>query len=165
MLPHAIAAFCTAIGTAAKCDSYIDVAAARLCFESVASAQRERIRPPATNPLPGNDFRTIPPLAAAGAPLALTAAMTFALMVDRARADFMEMPGLELTLPQAVRLWHLGADDCRVVLDALVDLGFLRWTAKRTVVRTGRVLRRDIREAEYVSVYARRGPDNSVAGA
>ena len=91
--------------------------------------------------------------------------MTFALMVDRARADFMEMPGLQLTLPQAVRLWHLGADDCRAVLDALVDLGFLRWTAKRTVVRTGQVLRRDTREAEYVSVYARRGRDNSVAGA
>jgi len=91
--------------------------------------------------------------------------MTFALMMDRARAEFMEMPGLELTLPQAVRLWHLGADDCRAVLDALVDLGFLRWTAKRTVVRTGHVLRRETREAEYVSVQARLGRNNSVAGA
>jgi hypothetical protein len=91
--------------------------------------------------------------------------MTFALMVDRARADFMEMPGLELTLPQAIRLWHLGADDCRAVLDALVDLGFLRWTAKRTVVRTGQVLRPATRDAEYVSVQVRRGRDNSVAGA
>ena len=92
-------------------------------------------------------------------------AMTFALMVDRARADFMEMPGLELTLPQAVRLWHLGADDCRAVLDALIDLGFLRWTAKRTVVRTGQVLRSESRELEYVSVQVHRRCNISVAGA
>ena len=91
--------------------------------------------------------------------------MTFALMVERARADFMEMPGLELTLPQAVRLWHLGADDCRAVLDALVDLGFLRWTAKRTILRTGQVLTADVGRTEYVSVHARNRRNNSVAGA
>jgi hypothetical protein len=55
--------------------------------------------------------------------------------MDRVRAEFVEMPGLELTLPQAVRLWGLGADDCRHVLDSLADAGFLRWTARRTVVR------------------------------
>jgi hypothetical protein len=48
-----------------------------------------------------------------------------------------EMPGLELTLAQAVRLWTLGVDDCRHVIDALVDVGFLKWTARRTIVRTG----------------------------
>jgi hypothetical protein len=42
-----------------------------------------------------------------------------------------------LTLAQAVRLWTLGVDDCRIVIDALVDAGFLKWTARRTVVRTG----------------------------
>ena len=61
--------------------------------------------------------------------------MTLASIVDRVRAEFVEMPGLELTLPQAVRLWGLGADDCRHVLDSLADAGFLRWTARRTVVR------------------------------
>jgi hypothetical protein len=91
--------------------------------------------------------------------------MTFGLMVDRARADFMEMPGLELTLPQAVRLWHLGADDCRAVLDALVDRGFLRWTAKRTVVWTGQVRRSEPLDAEYVSVRARGARNNSVVRA
>ena len=50
------------------------------------------------------------------------------------------MPGLELTLPQAVRLWTLGADDCRYVIDALVDAGFLKWTTRRTIIRTGRDL-------------------------
>jgi hypothetical protein len=64
--------------------------------------------------------------------------MNFSTLVDRVRFEFMEMPGLELTMAQAVRLWNMGADDCRHVIDALVDSGFLRWTAKRTIVRSGR---------------------------
>ncbi len=63
--------------------------------------------------------------------------MSFSSLVDRVRFDFTDMPNLELTMAQAVRLWNLGADDCRYVLDSLVDAGFLRWTPKRTVVRTG----------------------------
>ena len=70
--------------------------------------------------------------------------MNFATAVDRVRGDFNEMPGLELTLPQAVRLWNLGADDCRYAVDALVDAGFLRWTPRRTIVRTGRALHADM---------------------
>ena len=61
--------------------------------------------------------------------------MHFATVVERVREDFIDMPRLELTLAQAIRLWHLGADDCRFVLDALVDQGLLRWTARRTIVR------------------------------
>jgi hypothetical protein len=61
--------------------------------------------------------------------------MHFAIVVERVRSDFTEMPCLELTLAQAIRLWHVGADDCRFVLDALVEEGFLRWTAQRTIVR------------------------------
>ncbi len=57
------------------------------------------------------------------------------MVVDRVRSEFVEMPGMELTIAQAVRLWNLGADDCRAVLDALVDTGFLCWTPRRTVVR------------------------------
>jgi hypothetical protein len=63
--------------------------------------------------------------------------MSFAAVVDRVRGEFVEMPGLELTLAQAVRLWTLGTDDCRYVIDALVDVGFLKWTPRRTIVRTG----------------------------
>jgi hypothetical protein len=66
--------------------------------------------------------------------------MSFGAVVDRVRAEFVEMPGMELTLPQATRLWNLGADDCRSALDALVDMGFLMWTPQRTVMRTGRDL-------------------------
>jgi hypothetical protein len=64
-------------------------------------------------------------------------AMSFAALVDRVRGEFVEMPGLELTLAQAVRLWTLGVDDCRHVIDSLVDVGFLKWTPRRTIVRTG----------------------------
>jgi len=69
--------------------------------------------------------------------LLYASAMSFAAVVDRVRAEFVEMPGLELTLAQAVRLWTLGIDDCRHVIDSLVDVGFLKWTPKRTIVRTG----------------------------
>jgi len=68
------------------------------------------------------------------------AGMTLARLIDRVRAEFVEMPGLELTLPQAARLWNLSPEDCRSVLDVLTNAGFLRWTTGRTVVRTGRDL-------------------------
>ena len=66
----------------------------------------------------------------------------------------MEMPGLELTLSQAVRLWTVGADDCRFVVDALVDAGFLKWTARRTIVRTGAEFRA-WSESERVNISVR----------
>ena len=77
--------------------------------------------------------------------------MTFSHAVDRVRAHFIEMPGLEFTLPQAVRLLGFGVDDCRYVIDALVDAGFLRWTARRTIVRTGAMWTGEL-DASYVSV-------------
>jgi hypothetical protein len=64
--------------------------------------------------------------------------MMFNTLVERVEKDFAEMPGLEVTMAQGVRLWNIGADDCRFVIDALVDVGFLKWTTKRTVIRTGR---------------------------
>lgn len=63
--------------------------------------------------------------------------MRFAMIVDRVRTEFVDVPGLELTMSQAVRLSSLGVDDCRYVIDAL-DEGFLRWTPKRTIVRNAR---------------------------
>jgi hypothetical protein len=90
--------------------------------------------------------------------------MEFATAVDRVLDDFNEMPGLELTLPQAVRLWNLGADDCRFAVEALVEAGFLKWTARRTIVRTGLAVRRGDVELEtgHVPVRSRRSSDNSV---
>jgi hypothetical protein len=84
----------------------------------------------------------------AGPDVAQCDCLSFAAVVDRVRLDFVQMPEMELTLPQAVRLWSLGMDDCRHVIDSLVDAGFLAWTPKRTIVRKGRdPLRQDTRTA------------------
>lgn len=90
-------------------------------------------------------------------------AMSFAAVVDRVRGDFTEMPEMELTLPQAVRLWTLGMDDCRFVIDALVDAGFLAWTPRRTIVRRGRdPLGHATPQTANISVLATKRQDKSV---
>ena len=48
-----------------------------------------------------------------------------ALIVERVRGEFREMPGLALTLAQAGRLWSLDAATCTEVLSQLVGSGFL----------------------------------------
>jgi hypothetical protein len=49
-------------------------------------------------------------------------------LVQRIRAEFLEMPGLCLTMEQAQRLWSLEPRTCRALLDALIDSRFLRRT-------------------------------------
>ena len=61
--------------------------------------------------------------------------MEFHRLVHRVKSEFNEMPGLQLTLPQAARLWGLDKDASRQVIDALVEVAFLRWTPQGTVVR------------------------------
>jgi hypothetical protein len=61
--------------------------------------------------------------------------MEMPVLVNRVRSEFLEMPGLQLTLAQASRLWGLEAAACRSVIATLVDTSFLRWTAKGTIVR------------------------------
>lgn len=48
----------------------------------------------------------------------------------RVRADFMEMPDLQVTLAQATRLWGLEPAVCSEVLAVLVDAHFLVRTNK-----------------------------------
>ena len=55
--------------------------------------------------------------------------------VRRVRQEFLEMPGLRLTPPQARRLWGLDGDACQAVIDALVAAAFLKWTAGGAVTR------------------------------
>ena len=47
------------------------------------------------------------------------------------------MPGLQLTLAQAQRLFGLDPAACRQVIETLVDTSFLRWTPSGTVVQIG----------------------------
>jgi hypothetical protein len=48
-----------------------------------------------------------------------------AMITERVRGEYREMPGLALTLAQAGRLWCLDAATCGEVLSLLVDSGYL----------------------------------------
>jgi hypothetical protein len=56
-------------------------------------------------------------------------------LVDRVRGEFNEMPGLQLTMPQAARLLGIEPEACRDVIDVLVDSAFLKRTPAGTIVR------------------------------
>jgi hypothetical protein len=53
---------------------------------------------------------------------------TFDEVIQRVCGEFLEMPGLRLTLKQAQRLWGLDEPACSKVLDSLVDAKFLQRT-------------------------------------
>jgi hypothetical protein len=55
--------------------------------------------------------------------------------IERLRAEFLEMPGLRLTVVQVQRLCGVDETLCQSVLDALVDLNFLRANADGTYAR------------------------------
>lgn len=56
----------------------------------------------------------------------------------RIQTEFIEMPGLKLTLAQIARLCNLPADICESAVSVLVHTGFL------TVARDGSFLRRSL---------------------
>jgi hypothetical protein len=49
-------------------------------------------------------------------------------LMRRIRAEFLEMPGLSLTIPQAQRLWSVAPRTCEAALTSLIDSRFLRQT-------------------------------------
>ncbi len=50
------------------------------------------------------------------------------------QAEYLEVPGLDLTKPQARRLWSLDETTCDALFEALVDAQFLTRTPKDTYV-------------------------------
>ena len=60
----------------------------------------------------------------------------FAPLVDRARGEFLEMPGLRLTSAEACRLWRLDRNTCQQILDRLTRSGFLARTRRGAYLRT-----------------------------
>jgi hypothetical protein len=46
-------------------------------------------------------------------------------LLSRARGEYLEMPGMSLTVEQASRLWRLDRATCLAVLDQLSREGFL----------------------------------------
>ena len=65
-------------------------------------------------------------------------------LLQRVRSEFVEMPGLRLTEPQARRLWGLDRASCEMLLDTLVRSRFLSRT------RDGSFLRTDINRARPI---------------
>jgi hypothetical protein len=57
------------------------------------------------------------------------------LLLHRVRGEFIEMPGLRLTLDQAARLWHMDSAICASVLMRLVSDRFLMRTRHGAYVR------------------------------
>ena len=77
--------------------------------------------------------------------------VTFAELLCRIRAEYLEMPGLQLTAPQARCLFGLDSETWDAVLTALVDAKFLSRTnngmfaiASDRAVATGRPSRIDV---------------------
>jgi Fic family protein len=66
---------------------------------------------------------------AAGDAAAIDAGVTLGLLL-RIRGEFLEMPGMRLTLRQAMRLWNLDAATCEAALRHLVEHRFLSYTAQ-----------------------------------
>ena len=71
-------------------------------------------------------------------------------LLSRIRGEYLEMPGLRLTLEQAQRLYGVERTLCRSVLDALVESKFLCIKPDGTFARLldGEVARRRVATAD-----------------
>jgi hypothetical protein len=57
-------------------------------------------------------------------------------VLRRVRGEFLEMPGLRLTEPQARRLWNLDQALCETLLSSLVEAKFLYKTVDGAFMRS-----------------------------
>ncbi len=61
------------------------------------------------------------------------------VVARRVLAEFEEMPGMALTVRQASRLFGLEEAVCRRIIDALIDLAYLRETRAGVITLGSRV--------------------------
>jgi hypothetical protein len=64
-----------------------------------------------------------------------SAGEVFTIALRRAQAEFLEMPGLQLTVAQASKLWHFDSALCTAVLARLVEQRFLVQTRNHSFAR------------------------------
>ena len=57
-------------------------------------------------------------------------------VLERLRAEYLEMPGMKLRIEQVQRLCGIEQTMCKLVLDALVNAGFLCLKSDGTYVRS-----------------------------
>jgi hypothetical protein len=93
-------------------------------LQTIATEERE----PGRHPLPG--VQTVPPHPATPEP-AEGGQDGLSVLIRRARAEFNEMPGLQLTVAQAARLWALDVATSATLLRRLVADGFLMQRSER----------------------------------
>ena len=60
---------------------------------------------------------------------------TLADWLQLVRAEYLEIPGLQLTRKQVERLWGLDTATSQALIDRLLDVGFLRQTQTGAFVR------------------------------
>lgn len=65
----------------------------------------------------------------------LVAQTTITDWIHLIRSEYLEIPGLLLTRNQVLRLWGLDAVTCDALLEALIDVRFLRRTHAGAYVR------------------------------
>jgi hypothetical protein len=73
-------------------------------------------------------------------------------VLPRVKGEFLEMPGLRLTEPQARRLWGLDAASCGALLEVLVEAKFLFRT------RDGAFMRVEYGAPARTAIRSRRNP-------
>ena len=54
---------------------------------------------------------------------------------SRIEAEYVEMPGLSVTLPQAQRFWTADRHECQTVFDQLIARGVVRMTVRGRFIR------------------------------
>jgi hypothetical protein len=68
-------------------------------------------------------------------------------LTSRVRGEYLEMPGLRLTLSQASRLWQMDLATCESVLLRLVSGGFLVQTEEGVFMAPTSTTRRQLKTA------------------
>jgi hypothetical protein len=76
--------------------------------------------------------------------------------LDRIRSEYLEMPGLCLTVPQARRLWGFDHDVCSALLRSLVQTRFLTETRAGTFIRCQEHIYATPQPSEPLLQFARR---------
>jgi hypothetical protein len=56
-------------------------------------------------------------------------------LMEQIKAEYVEMPGLSVTLPQAQRLWSVDRATCEAVFSRLISMGVLRRSSRGRFIR------------------------------
>lgn len=64
--------------------------------------------------------------------------MDVELVTKRVQAEFEEMPGMTLTMPQASRLFGIEREVCKAIVERLITTSYLKVTESGAVTRATR---------------------------